>query len=48
MLITTIVALVQMLLNPKTNMVVFTFDIVLLVLTVLLLREAYNALNKKD
>jgi len=42
------VALVQMLLNPKTNMVVFTFDIVLLVLTVLLLREAYNALSKKE
>jgi carbon starvation protein len=48
MLTTTIVALVQMLLNPKTNMVVFSFDLVLLVLTLLLLKEAYTALKKKD
>jgi carbon starvation protein len=48
MLTTTIVALVQMLLNPKTNMVVFSFDLVLLVLTLLLLKEAYAALKKKD
>ncbi|MBR5790732.1 MAG: carbon starvation protein A [Phascolarctobacterium sp.] len=48
MLTTTIVALVQMLLNPKTNMVVFCFDLVLLVLTMLLLKEAYAALKKKD
>ena len=48
MLVTTIVALVQMLLNPKTNMVVFSFDLVLLVLTMLLLKEAYAALKKKD
>ena len=48
MLVTTIFALVQMLLNPKTNMVVFSFDIVLLVLTLLLLKEAYAALKKKD
>ena len=46
MLFTTLVALVQMLIDPKTNMVVKTFDVVLLVLTVLLLKEAYGALKK--
>jgi hypothetical protein len=29
-------------------MVVFSFDLVLLVLTLLLLKEAYTALKKKD
>ncbi len=48
MLVTTIVALVQMLLNPKTNIIVLGVDALLLVLTILLLKEAYNALHKKD
>lgn len=48
MLTTTIVALVQMLINPKTNIIVLGVDVVLLILTLMLLKEAYAALKKKD
>ena len=48
MLVTTIFALLQMLFNGKSNIVVMAFDVLLLVMTALLLREAWAALNKKD
>lgn len=46
MLVTTIVALIQMVFNPKTNIVVMTLSIVLLVLAVLLVKEARSALKE--
>ncbi len=48
MLVTTIVALVQMLFSPKSSIVVVVFDVILLVLTLLLLKEAFTALRKRD
>ncbi len=46
MLVTTIVALIQMVLNPKTSIIVMGLSIVLLILALLLVREARNALKE--
>ncbi len=45
MLVTTVVALVQMLFSPKTTAVIMVADVILLILTALLLREEYVALK---